>query len=143
MDVQATRRPTEGQLALAKAVAEGRNAVGEAVGSVPASLYTDSDRFELERARLFARLPRVIAPSALLPRANMAVAHDGFGVPLLITRDKRGAAHVFFNVCRHRGTRLVEGGEDQCAPRLVCPSHAWSYPLEEIGRAAGRERMCP
>src|SRR3546814_19382979 len=91
MDVQATRRPTEGQLALAKAVAEGRNAVGEAVGSVPDSLYTDSDRFELERARLFARLPRVIAPSALLPPANMAVAHDGFG---LQTGREAGREHV-------------------------------------------------
>jgi Rieske 2Fe-2S family protein len=143
MDIQATRRPTEGQLALARAVAEGRNALGEGVSSVPASIYLDSTRFELEQQRLFRRLPQVIAPSALLPRANMAVAHDGFGVPLLISRDKQGEAHVFYNVCRHRGTRLLEGGDIQCAPRLVCPYHAWAYALDGALAAVPRADCFP
>jgi nitrite reductase/ring-hydroxylating ferredoxin subunit len=135
MDMPASLHPTEGQLALARAVAEARSSEGAGISSVPASVYTNPARFEVERAMLFERLPQVIAPSALLPRNNMAVPHDGFGVPLLLTRDKQGRAHIFYNVCRHRGTRLVEGGDTQSAPRLVCPYHAWSYSMD--GALAG------
>ena len=111
--------PTQGQLALAKLLAEGGTREDRGVTYVDAAHYTDPARHALEQARIFARLPLVIAPSALLPESNMAVPHDGFGKPLLIARDRTGTAHVFLNVCRHRGTRLVEGSEPVCAPRLI------------------------
>ncbi len=143
MDIQSTRRPTEGQLALAREVAAGRNALGEGIHTIEARVYTDSERFEREQQNLFCRLPQVIAPSALVSRPNSAVAHDGFGMPLLITRDKQGRAHVFHNVCRHRGTRLLEGGDIQCAPRIVCPYHAWAYSLDGALAAVPRADAFP
>src|SRR4051812_13126394 len=124
MDMPLRQRPTQGQLDLARTIAGGRSSEGAGITKIPASVYTDPARFAAERDRLFGRLPQVIAPSALLPEPNMAVAHDGFGIPLLLTRDKAGVAHVFWNVCRHRGTRLVESGEVQRSPRISCPYHA-------------------
>jgi len=130
MNVATRIAPTAGQLALAKKLAEGGERRPSVITTVPASAYTDQGRYDAEQARIFTRRPLVIAPSALLPEPGIAVPHDGYGKPLLITRDKSGEAHVFLNVCRHRGTRLVEGSEAVCAARLICPYHAWSYGLD-------------
>ena len=131
-------RPTAGQLALARLLADGGTRANRGISHVDAAVYTSPERHRAEQDRIFAHAPLVIAPSALLPERNMAVPHDGFGKPLLIARDDEGGAHVFLNVCRHRGTRLVEGAEPVCAPRLVCPYHAWSYALD--GRLTGLPR---
>jgi phenylpropionate dioxygenase-like ring-hydroxylating dioxygenase large terminal subunit len=139
MNMPAPLPPTQGQIALAaRLVAGDPQAGGGAVTIVPACAYTDPARFALEQDRLFRRLPQVIAPSALLPAPNTAIAHDGFGTPLLLTRDKAGRAHVFHNVCRHRGTRLLESCAALSGPRIVCPYHAWSYALD--GALAGLPR---
>ena len=121
-------RPSPGQRALAEALARGEAVMGKAVQSVPSSVYIDPDRFEAEQARIFHKLPLLVAPSALIPAPNLAVAHDGYGTPLILSRDAQSEAHVLANVCRHRGTRLIETDDEPTpAARIVCPYHAWTY----------------
>ena len=120
-------RPTAGQRALADALARGEAAMGTRIIELNACVYTDPERFEAEQRGLFSRLPLVIAPSAILPEDRHAFTHDGFGVPLLVSRDENGGVHVLANVCRHRGTRLVESSEIVPAKGIACPYHAWTY----------------
>ena len=119
------RRPTLGQRALADALARGEAALGSVIETLSANVYIDPERYEAEQRALFDKLPHLLAPSALLTEARQAVAHDGYGTPLILTRDDQGKAHVFANVCRHRGTRLIDSHEPVPAKRIVCPYHAW------------------
>lgn len=124
------RTPTDAQLALATQCRDGGAARDFIRSTVPASAYVSADNFAAEQRRLFGTLPVVIGPSAMLPDAGTILTHDGFGPPLLLMRDGRGALRVFLNACRHRGTRLVEAPEPGKSPVLVCPYHAWSYGLD-------------
>jgi glycine betaine catabolism A len=128
MDVPAkASRPSAGQRELAEVLVRGGGIESGHAVEHDASVYIDPLRFERERRSVFERLPLLLAPSALLPEPNTAVAHDGYGVPLIISRDANGRVHVMANVCRHRGTRLLESDEVVAAKRITCPYHAWTY----------------
>ncbi len=123
------RTATPGQLKLAQAIPHHKPGA-PVITRVAAANYTSPEIFAAEQAKLFRTHPLAIATSALIPSPGMAVTHDAYGVPILLTRDREGVARAFLNVCRHRGTRLVEGGEAAKCPRLVCPYHAWAYGLD-------------
>jgi nitrite reductase/ring-hydroxylating ferredoxin subunit len=71
------------------------------------------------------------------------MTHDGFGVPLLLTRDRAGRLGIFRNACRHRGTRLLDAPEPVKQPKILCPYHAWAYGLDGALMAVPRAEIFP
>ncbi len=57
---------------------------------------------------------------------------------LIIIRDSKSEISGFYNVCRHRGTRLKEDASGHSSV-IQCPYHAWSYGLD--GRLVGAPHM--
>lgn len=95
----------------------------------PVSHYADPQRLALEQSILFREFPIIVGHVSQLASAGDFFTHDETGVPILVTRTRRGAVKAFMNVCRHRGARIVTetGGN---ATTFSCPYHAWTYDLE-------------
>ncbi len=98
----------------------------ETVTASPVARYTCPDRFARERNGLFRTWPAIVAHASELAGPDAFLTRDLAGLPVLLTRDAAGAVHAFLNVCRHRGTRLVDA-ESGCQRRFSCPYHAWTW----------------
>ena len=98
----------------------------DAVAQNPVDHYLSDSRFAEERERIFKRVPMVVAHASELEGAGAFLRRDVAGLPVLLTRSKDGKVNAFLNVCRHRGTRLVDE-EAGCKQRFSCPYHAWTY----------------
>jgi phenylpropionate dioxygenase-like ring-hydroxylating dioxygenase large terminal subunit len=130
--------PTEGRLAeLSEALKRCERLAYDEAWSMPKAYYTDPAVLELERTHLFGAEWVCIGRVEEVAEPGDYMTFQLCDEPLIAVRGKDGAVRVLSNVCRHRGTVLVEGrGSRQ---RLTCPYHHWSYDLD--GRLVGAPHM--
>lgn len=109
----------------------------EAPMALPVSAYTDEQRYEQERQRIFGSLPLGLALSIELPEPGCYKAMQVLETPLLLVRGEDGEVRCFLNICRHRGALLCAEGHAQ-RHTIACPYHAWTYNLQGdlVGRYA-------
>ena len=105
-----------------------------AATSLPGWIYHDADYLRAERARVFASSWQIVCHSNDIPKTGDYHTLDFMGEPLVVVRTAERAIKGYFNVCRHRAARLVDGSSGHCAGRFVCPYHAWAYDFD--GRLA-------
>jgi phenylpropionate dioxygenase-like ring-hydroxylating dioxygenase large terminal subunit len=98
--------------------------------SLPGWIYRDADFLEAEKERVFAPSWQVICHISDIPNPGDYHTLDFLGEPLVAVRGQDHAVKAFFNVCRHRAARLLDGGAGHCPGRIVCPYHAWTYGLD-------------
>src|SRR5690606_35774526 len=80
----------------------------ERARTLPAACYTDPAIHELERRELFGRHWLALARDNDLPERGSFVTREVAGESVLIVRGEDHGLRAFFNVCRHRGSRLLE-----------------------------------
>jgi carnitine monooxygenase subunit len=94
--------------------------------SLPGWLYHDPAFFEAEKRAFLRASPQVVCHQNEIPNPGEWRKIDYLGESVIVIRGDDGEVRAFANVCRHRGSRLVDG-EAGCAKVLTCPYHAWSY----------------
>jgi Rieske 2Fe-2S family protein len=93
---------------------------------LPPRAYVDEAVAAWEAERLFLGGWVCVGHAQPLASRGAFFTRDIGGESLLFMGDDEGRAHGVFNVCRHRGARLVSESEGTMR-RLQCPYHAWCY----------------
>ena len=101
--------------------------VEEALSLTP-DAYRDAAFYQTEQQQVFARNWIAVAPLADVAAAGDIITAEVAKQSLIIVRDDDFEVRAFYNVCRHRGTRLCNGGAKK-QKRIVCPYHGWGYNL--------------
>ena len=105
--------------------------------SLPPQLYTSPGIHELEKDRIFLAEWNCVGRVDQIPKPGDFLTYTICGDPVYTINT---GEHIksFRNVCRHRGTVLLEGSGN--VKRIVCPYHAWCYDASD-GRLTGAPHM--
>jgi glycine betaine catabolism A len=104
--------------------------VGAGATTLDAAWYTSPEIFAQEQTRIFARDWLCVGREESLARAGDFFTVERAGESLIVTRDASGVVHAFYNVCRHRGTRICSAESGHFQGSIQCPYHAWTYGLD-------------
>ena len=106
--------------------------------TLPRDYLTTRSVYDLETDRLINRHWNCVSRESSIPDQGFLRFqmddHD-----LILTRNG-GEVHAFHNVCRHRGTRLIDQSRGTLKNGCVtCPYHAWTY--DGTGQLVGAPNM--
>ena len=111
----------------------------EGARTMPREYYTSPAILVEETERIFARHWHCVGRASAVPQPGDYVLRTVAGESLIIVRGRDGQLRAFFNICRHRGTRLCRETSGHLSETIQCPYHAWTYTTD--GRLIGAPHM--
>lgn len=96
--------------------------------SMPPSFYNDPVVHKTEVDQIFLASWICVGRADEVPEVGDYYTLDIVEEPLIIVRQSSDTISVLSNVCRHRGSRIMEGWGN--TRRFTCPYHRWSYQLD-------------
>jgi glycine betaine catabolism A len=107
--------------------------------TLPGRYYSDPDIFRDEIERFFFRSWVCAGRAGVIPNPGDYFLCEISGESIIVVRDNDGSLRAFYNVCRHRGTRMCTVTQGNLGSRIQCPYHGWTYGLD--GRLLGAPHM--
>jgi Rieske 2Fe-2S family protein len=98
--------------------------------TLPARFYTDPDLFRRELEAFYFERWICAGRTEFISQPGDYFLREVAGESVVVVRDAEGAVNAFFNVCRHRGTRMCTEPQGNCRNRIQCPYHGWTYGLD-------------
>ena len=95
----------------------------------PGWIYWDPETYSREQSRIFGRDWLCAGHQSRLANPGDYFLVNCGRESVILAADQNGTAHAFYNVCRHRGTRIVNDRSGSCRA-FKCPYHAWAYALD-------------
>ena len=97
--------------------------------SLDQKFYKDTSIFDLEKHNIFYNSWIFIGHESQIPNKGDFFVYKLLDEEIIVLRNKENKVKAFFNVCRHRGSRvcLQEKGNTS---RFSCPYHSWTYNLD-------------
>ena len=107
--------------------------------TLPQRYFVSPEIFAQEQEKIFSTQWILVGHQSAIAQAGEYFISEVADESLIVVRDKRGEIRGFYNVCRHRGSRLIENRNGQLSAAIQCPYHAWTYGLD--GRLLGAPHM--
>lgn len=104
-----------------------RNETSEDMFGLPAWIYDNDEFLELEKEQIFARAWQIVCHVSDIPKPGDYRNFSLLGEDVFVMRGADEVIRGFYNVCRHRAARLLDGETGNCPGRIVCPYHSWAY----------------
>src|ERR1041385_254196 len=96
--------------------------------TLPGRDYHPPEVSELDAEKVFFREGVYVGRADEAPEAGDFLTADVVGESVLVVRGKDGELRGFYNVCRHRGSRICDPETRGHAKGAIkCPYHAWTY----------------
>jgi Rieske 2Fe-2S family protein len=98
--------------------------------TLPGRYFTSPEIFAEESEKIFLQRWLCVGREERIARPGQYFLQTIGAESVIVLRDRHNQVRAFYNVCRHRGTRLCEEHEGQFAGTIQCPYHAWTYALD-------------
>ncbi len=108
--------------------------------TLPRERFIAPEIFAEERDRIFGRMWNCAGRASAVANPGDYVVREIGGESIIVLRNRSGELRAYFNVCRHRGTRLCEAASGQLSETIQCPYHAWTYTVDD-GQLIGAPHM--